>query len=296
VLNLCLRVAPCLLLFSLAAQENIFEKAPPEVDAALRERIAKFYQAHIDGKYRDAYVLVAEDSKDFFLSDTHSTYKSCEIVKITYTENFTKASAVDACKGEYRWHNSKMPVTMPLTSLWKLVDGQWYWYFVPRTEFETPWGISRVTPETSGANSQMPVIPPDPAAAAQQILNQVKLDRSDLELFANQDSKGEVHLISRMPGRITLSADPISMPGLKLKFSQRELDQGQTATIAFEYNPEDASVTCGDCAKKVHPPLTATIHVEPTKQTFPIRISFALAAEPPKPAAKEPSKQSKIKR
>ena len=52
------------------AQEagNIFEKAPPEVDEALRARITRFYQAFIDGKFRLADALVADDSKDVFFA------------------------------------------------------------------------------------------------------------------------------------------------------------------------------------------------------------------------------------
>ena len=45
---------------------DIFEKAPPEVDNALRERVSKFFQAHVDGKFRLAEEVIAEDSKDFF--------------------------------------------------------------------------------------------------------------------------------------------------------------------------------------------------------------------------------------
>lgn len=44
---------------------NPFDKAPIEVDTALRERIAKFYQAHVDKKPRLAEQYVAEDTKDY---------------------------------------------------------------------------------------------------------------------------------------------------------------------------------------------------------------------------------------
>ncbi|MBM3775494.1 MAG: hypothetical protein FJW37_10065, partial [Acidobacteria bacterium] len=47
------------------APSDLFEKAPPEIDRALRERAARFYQAHVDGQFRKAEALIVEDSKDF---------------------------------------------------------------------------------------------------------------------------------------------------------------------------------------------------------------------------------------
>jgi hypothetical protein len=47
-----------------AAQQpaELFSKAPPTVDAALRARISKFYQLHVESKFRQAEALVAEDT------------------------------------------------------------------------------------------------------------------------------------------------------------------------------------------------------------------------------------------
>lgn len=56
-----------LLLFSVVTfaqqSDDLFEKAPPNVDEALRARITEFYQYFVDGKFRDADGLVADDSK-----------------------------------------------------------------------------------------------------------------------------------------------------------------------------------------------------------------------------------------
>src|SRR5580700_2741826 len=109
---------------------DVFDKAPPEIDEALRARVDQFYQAHVKGKYSEAFPLVAEDFRDDFIGASKDQYKSCQTVRINYSENFTKASALESCKGEWRWRGHVMPVTMPLTSYWKVVDGQWYWYTI----------------------------------------------------------------------------------------------------------------------------------------------------------------------
>ena len=67
-----LKLASFAFLTALAAAQtatNPFDKAPPNVDDALKTRVTEFYQDHIDGKFRKAEQLVAEDSKDAFYDD-----------------------------------------------------------------------------------------------------------------------------------------------------------------------------------------------------------------------------------
>src|SRR5260370_24279308 len=75
-------------------QDSLFDKAPPDVDEALRARITGFYQAHVDKKFRQADQFVAEDTKDFYYESNKPAYLSFNIGKITYSENFTKAKAI----------------------------------------------------------------------------------------------------------------------------------------------------------------------------------------------------------
>src|SRR5579863_9630240 len=112
---------------------DLFDKAPPAIDEALRARIDKFYGAFVSGKFKDAYLLVTDDSQDAFFELSKDQYKSYEIVKIRYSENFTKAVAVVGVKSDWRWHGVVTPTTFPLTSNWEVVDGQWYWHYVKPT-------------------------------------------------------------------------------------------------------------------------------------------------------------------
>src|SRR3984893_18862048 len=84
------------LLVSALAQTpaDLFAKAPPDVDEALRARISKFYQAHVDGKPRRAEEMVAEDSKDYFYGRKKPKSLSFEIGKIEYSKDFTEARAI----------------------------------------------------------------------------------------------------------------------------------------------------------------------------------------------------------
>src|SRR5580700_10515939 len=72
------------------------EQAPPDVDQELRARVSGFYQNFLDDSYspRKAEPYVAEDTKDYFYNALKQKYQSFQIVKITYSDNFTKAVVV----------------------------------------------------------------------------------------------------------------------------------------------------------------------------------------------------------
>ena len=279
--------------FMAQAQEtDLFTKAPPDVDEALRARITLFYQAHIAGKFNDAYQVVADDSKDTFLASARQTYKSCEIAKINYSNDFTNANVVTACKGELTWRGKRMPATMPLPSTWKLVNGQWYWYSAKRDAVETPFGISRST-SSSDTASQMPPIPADPLAAAQDILRKVAIDKTEIQLKGYETSKDELHLANNMPGPIHLSVTFPASKGVTIKPEKTDIPAGEKVAIVFSYNLEEAAALCRDCLKLVRPSMTANIQVEPTGQVFPVTITFAIPPElqkqiPPQAQAPKP--------
>lgn len=289
----------CVLSRAHAQETDLFTKAPPEVDQALRARITTFYNAHITGKYREAIPIVAEDAQDDFLAAGKNTYKSCEISKISYSENFTKASVTTACKGEFRWRTESMPATMPLSSEWKLVDGQWFWYHVKRDLVETPFGLSRVT---SGDSAQGPqqsrntALPADPVAAAHQILNKVSIDKKEIELKGYETSQDEVHITNDLPGPIHVSVNSPGTTGLKIKLDKNDIPSGEKGTILFSYSVEDAKAICHDCFKPVKPPIVADVRIEPTAQQFAVKVNFAIPPELLKQLPPELQKKAQTKK
>jgi len=269
------------------------ETATPEVDQVLRARVTQFYGAHITGKWRDAFAVVADDMQDTYLAASKDTYDRCETVKITYSDNFTKAMVRENCHGEYRWHNSHIPVTIPLTSTWKAVDGQWYWYYLKPTEVMTPWGISTSTPDaprpaSSGAvDAKVESVIKDPTAMARQILAQIKVDKKEIRLQGYESSKDELHISNTMQGTISVNVNCPLFPGFHIKQSKPEIGPNETETIVFEYDADEARTQCGECVKLPKPKLTAQIRIEPTTQTFPVKVVFAIPPELQKQIPKE---------
>src|SRR5260370_2562002 len=85
-----------LLVSALWAQNpgDLLDKAPPDVEDALRDRITAFYQAHVDRKFRQADDYVAQDTKDFYYEANKPGYLAFEIRKLTYADNFTSATPI----------------------------------------------------------------------------------------------------------------------------------------------------------------------------------------------------------
>jgi hypothetical protein len=275
-------VAPllfCALCTVCAQDADVFTKAPPEVDEALRARVTTFYQAHITGKFRDAFQMVADDAQDAFIAASKDTYKGCEISKINYSEDFTKATVVTACKGEFRWRTERMPATMPLSTNWKLVDGQWYWYVVKRDKVVTPFGISSPGPDTVDSAKSLPPIPADPVAAARDILSKVSVDKTEIQLKGYETSQDEIHITNNMPGPIRVTVNSPGSTGLSIKLDKSELAAGEKATVLFAYSVQDAKAICHDCFKPVKAATTADIQIEPTGQAFHVNVQFAIPPE-----------------
>ncbi len=265
-----------LCVFALAAQEKKPEPpaAPPEVDAALRARIQQFYQAHVDGKYRLADQVVAEDSKDWFFAAAKPRYLGFEIIRINYSDEFKKAEAVVSCQADWYVRGTKMKVNLPSTSLWKVVDGQWFWYIVPVTEVKTPFGTMNYNGgavKDGAPPAAVPGLPGDPQVLAQKILEQVQTDKQDLLLSSYEASSGEVKIFNKMQGPITLRAEiDGAFPGLTFKLDKTEVKAGDSATLQIRFKPKD---------RVAKPSLTARVYVEPTAQVLPVKLTFAIPPE-----------------
>ena len=272
--------------FGQVSDKPLSEKAPQPVDEALRARVAKFYDAFVSGKFKDAYVLVADDSQDHFFEMSKDQYKGCEILKIDYTDKFTKATVVESCKSEWRWHGVVTPTSLPLLSNWVLVDGEWYWHYVKPTMIPSPFsstGFISVPPEAlNGDPEKAPIIPTDIRAAAQNILNKVSVDKTVVHLKSDETSRDVIHVKNNMPGLISLSLGDLSAtPGLKGTLSKTQLGANEEADLVIEYRLEDPGISCIDCAKKISGPRTTQLRIQPTGQVFTIAVLFDHSAQAP---------------
>lgn len=246
---------------------DVFDQAPPQVEKALRERVAVFFQAHVTGKFRDAETVVHEDSREAFYNAEKRRYLGFSIAKITYSENFTKADVITSV--ELDWNTprlGKLRVKPPLRSLWKYDAGQWWYYVVPQTDWETPWG--RMKP---GEEAAAGVAPKWTVPDAEAVLSQVKVNRTAIHLKSYEKSEDYAEITNSMPGELTLKVEnPSPLVGVTVSLDRELLKAGETARVVFRHEPTDQS------AKP-----TRTVHViaSPTGKVFTFTLTFAVPPE-----------------
>jgi len=264
----------------------VFEKAPPDVDAALRARINEFYGDFVAGKFRQADALVAEDSKDTFFAAEKRRYNACTIGTITYSENFSKAKVVTTCDTEYFFAANRFPVKLPIVSMWRIENGQWFWFVIPLSEQDTynsPFGpVPRPKGDQTGAEpggqpANAPAVSiPDPAAVLAQVKNGVRIDRNSIDFNGAKESKQEIHVKNTLPGRATVVAEYSGIPGFSVTPAKAELSAGQEVTMVFAFDPKDPKVKCKECLANPQSRAagTVTLRVDPTGQALPVQINF----------------------
>ncbi|HTC35190.1 MAG TPA: hypothetical protein VK724_17585 [Bryobacteraceae bacterium] len=254
------------------------DKAPPAVEEALRARVGQYYQAFMAGKFKDAYNLVADDSQDAFLVADKDQYKSCETLKIRYSENFKKATVLESCKTDWVWHGVRTPTTFPITSTWKVVDDKWFWFYVRPTQAPFPFSPTGFIPVPSEEEmAKATAIPRDMQGAAKNILSKITLDKKSVHLLPDQTSHDVIQIHNGMPGEIKLEMDQLAIPGLKTTLGKSTLIANEDTTLTFEYNLESTDIACIDCAKKIKGTPFVALHVIPTGQIFNISIYFGPA-------------------
>jgi hypothetical protein len=245
---------------------DLFGKAPPDVDNALRARIAHFYQAHVDGKPRKADEVVAEDSKDFFFAGNKPKYLSFEILKITYSEGFTRALATVGCETYVMMPGfAGKPVKLAGASKWKIVDGQWFWYVEEEGKGTvTPFGVMKADPASAGAAPRgLPDLASGPTAAS--LRDQVKIDKEAVHFIALREGSEEIRIKNNLPGPITLKMRHGRMEGVTVSLDRTEVKGGETAVIGVK---AAANALIPAVAEKI------VIDVEPVGRQFAVDVIF----------------------
>jgi hypothetical protein len=245
---------------------DLFTKAPPAIDEALRDRISKFYQLQVDGKPRQAEQYVAEESKDYYYEMQKPRYLGFEIRSISYSDEFTKAKAmivVEMIVNLPQFQNKAMKI--PFMTWWKVVDGQWFWYVDPDTSRTTPFG--KMSPGASKSDGAQAGGPPDMSKGPDvlSLWKQVHTDKQSVQLKAHEASSDRVTISSQVPGMVSLQLQASDVPGLVVKLDRTELKAGEKAVLSFDFTPgKDAPRSS----------LAVNIMVQPINSVIGVRVVF----------------------
>jgi hypothetical protein len=238
--------------------------APPEVDAALRARITKFYQTQIDGKPRLAEPLVAEDSKDVFYAMNKPRFLSFSIDRIDYSENFTQAKASIMVKMYIPIAQlAKDPMSLAIPSLWKMENGLWCWYIDPDVLRSSPFG--KMTAASGEANPSAPVPDQKRGVTLEQLWQKVKADKAVVVLRSAEASDDQVLIVNQMPGPVKIEVRFPSVPGLEVKADHKEIPANAKAILSFHFKPGKSTPTG---------PIPVEVAVEPIHSVIALQVTF----------------------
>lgn len=263
------RAVTAVLFCSLAQAQSpadLFSKAPPAIEDALRARITKFYEAHRDGKFRVADQFVAEDSKDVFFESDKRRCKTFEVAKISYADaEFSKASVLVMCQTSILMPPAGlMELKMPLASKWKSVGGEWFWYVEAKAARESPFGGMKPGEGTEGGLPAAIPKGPDP----RELMSMVTADKDVLEFQAGKAGRDELVISSQLPGQAQLVIDGPRFPDIKLELDRSALEGKQSAKLVARYQPD------GKHPRSVGTAGEFRIVVQPVNKVIPVKVNF----------------------
>ena len=239
---------------------DLFNRAPKEIDDALRARIAKFYELHVKGKFREAEALVADDTKDFFYDRNKPQYEGFEIMRIDYSDGYTRAKATVAVEQPIMMPGFDGKIMkIPTPSYWKLSknandqEPQWYWYVDQDILSDSPFGKMKGGPDTSKGTLQLPPMPGDVAA----LMAMVAPDKS--EAVVTPGGSDHIQIPNKMQGPVSLTLQG-RIEGIEASLDSTTVAPGKTATLI---------VKAAIGAKNG----TLTIMVSPIGKAIPIQVT-----------------------
>ena len=257
--------------------------APPvEVEQALRARVTEFFQDFVDGKFRQAINLVAEDTQDAYFSSPKAEYKGFKIEGIDFSDNFAKANVLLTMKQIWKLKAEGFlqdtVVDAPMTTAWKVENGKWVFYQPPPPPdgWVTPMGASQGFRKPDGT-TPIPKKLDDATinSEANRVLHLTGVDKDNVTLRSDVASSGKVVFHNGAQGSVSVSLErlPKAPPGLEVKLNRNDLNANQDAIIEVAYDPTKAEGQA--------PPsgFFVALDVAPFDQRFVVQVLFAASAK-----------------
>lgn len=261
-----------LLCLNLPAQTlaSRLNKPPAGVEEALRDRIMRFFALQSEGKFRQGESFVCEDSKDAYYDSYKNRWTSVAIISFTWEDSFQTGKVLVSLGTELKTLAGTIPANYPLTTIWKVQNGNWCYYVPPveTTQAPSPFGTMKPGPTSPDGDLAMNrrVLP-----TVSDFAGRIRVSKSSLNVLAYEDSTDSLDIQNGLGGIIKLRIYAPEMPGLKWTLSTAELKQNEKAALTVVYKPVDRSNKT---------PFNLNIEVEPSGGMMTIPVVFA-----PPPAA-----------
>ena len=213
----------------------------------MRERATAFLQYQVDGNFRKAYDLVAEDSKDFYFAIEKTKILSFKIDEITYTDDFAKATvrATTIRKSNALGHEFEVPLVA--ADSWKLEDGKWLWYHDPKFDISVPFfagllgGVGSAAPAAAVDPKLLPPKDTSPeamAAAAAKLIQPTSFSKASVTFTQGKAAVEEIVFHNGNRGQIKVSGWVEGPPdGITVEPTETFVNALADLTVKIHYNP-----------------------------------------------------------
>jgi hypothetical protein len=251
--------------------------APPEVEQALQARVTEFFQDFVDGKFRQAINLVAEDTQDEYFSSPKAEIKTFKIEGIDFSGDFTKANVrltvKQVLKLKAEGFMQDTTLDSPMATDWKIENGKWVFYHqIQPNGWVTPMGPSASFRKPDGTTT-IPEKLDDATlnAEAARLLHQTSVDKDRVDLAPDKPTSARVIFHNGAPGAVNISVVglPNVLPGFTAKLDKQSVNSGQDAILEVSYAPP-----AGQDAPRS---FTIAVDVAPFGQQFPVEVNFGTA-------------------
>jgi hypothetical protein len=259
---------------------SLFRKAPPDVDEALRKTAGAFFEMQVAKKYGSSVKYVAEESLDVYIGSEKDSCFSIEIMSITYNDSFDDATVAILCERGMATPVGGGRVTMPTTTSWRVIDGEWKWY-VPKVDrpqgqeyVMTPFGpVPTVTPDMveGAAKPDRSDTKLTPKVSVEDVKAPLKTNPSKVILRADEASTVTAQVFNSFPGLLKVSVKWVGLKGLSASIDKEELNANEVATVTIKYEPQGIMPP-----PKVH---AVWIETNPMRSATPIYLEFRYEEE-----------------
>jgi hypothetical protein len=251
---------------------------PPEVEQALRARVTEFFQDFVDGKFRQAINLVAEDTQDEYFNGPKAEIKTFQIDQIGFSDNFTKADVTLKVKQVWKMRAEgfmqEMIVDSSMPTTWEIENGKWVFYHhIQPNGWLTPMGPSDLRLPDGTTPVPKSLDRPTINSTADRILRQTSVDKDQVMLAPDKPSSTKVVFHNGAQGSVSVSLVGLPpVPGFSAKLDKQDVNAGQDAVVEISYNPP---------AGQQNPPASFVfaIEVAPFSQDFPVRVVYGAPAK-----------------
>ena len=280
-MRLCIAfLIPLLLLGQpLFGQQRKPAAPPANVDQALRERAATFLQYQVDGNFRKAFDLVAEDSKDFYFSIAKTKIQSFKIDEVIYADNFSKATVRATTLRRTLVEGHEFDIPGLTADVWKLEGGAWLWYHDPNQDPAVPFfpGLSSGAGAAAAPGTVDPnFLPKDTsleavAAAAANLTQPTSFSKSGARFVAGKAGSEEVVFHNGNRGQIKVYARVRDkVPGITVEPAESFVNALADLTFKVSYAP----------GQKTPEENMVLFEVQPFGSVYTFPVTVAPAAGP----------------